>query len=92
MAKKIIGITRSQGEYQGVKFDKWIFYVIEEEKSERAFAGEVTGTFKVKNNQLRDVFRGLVTSENDLADLIGRRCVVMYDEYKNPQLIDLLDD
>lgn len=93
MALRIFGIERSTGEYEGNYFDKWVFHVIDEERSAKAFAGEVAAykPVKVKVSQLGDVFGGFVQTDADLRSLIGSRIMVFYDQYKNPMKIDVLD-
>lgn len=92
MAQRIIGIQRISGEYEGHKYDKWTFHCIDEERSAQAFAGEVTSTFKVKVSTMGDVFGGVIKNDADLRGLIGTRVLVMYDQYRNPQRIELLGD
>lgn len=88
---KVIGVARKYGTYEGREYDNFMMHCVNDSPSVAMIGGSACEIVKIKAQNLRGVFGGLVTSDKDWRDLIGAIVRVHYDRYGNPEEIEIVE-
>lgn len=92
MSKKIMGFARKTGTYEGYDYDNINMHVVDS-ATEGMIAGNPVEIIKIRVSEVKDVFEGLVQNFDDLRDLVGCSCRVMYTRNgKYASWIKILDE
>lgn len=77
----VIGVSNSEGTFEGRPYHNVIFHCSEPFDSEKG-AGQMVKTYKVKHQILAEIL-GKPPTAKDLESLIGKKITCFYDEWKN---------
>lgn len=80
----LVGVQRKSGNYQGNDYDNIILYVNDDCPTTPTICGVVADKYKIKVHRVREVLDGLVTSDADWRELIGKPIEVFCDKFGNP--------
>jgi len=87
----VLGIARKSGEYEGQRYDNYIFHCAYPAESKES-VGQITEAVKVKRSKIIDgeCFGEKVT-DDDVFGLLGRDITFGYDKYQHVNFIRFLD-
>lgn len=91
MSLKVIGVLRKYGTYEGKEYDNFMMHCVNDAPSVAMIGGSACEIVKIKAQNLRSVFGGVISSDADWRDLIGSKVRVHYDRYGNPEEIEILE-
>ena len=83
----LIGVQRKSGQYNGNVYDNIVLHCSNDCPNTSTICGDVVETYKIKVQKVRDVFDGLISSDADWRELLGKKIEVFCDRYGAPQKI-----
>lgn len=86
---KLIGVQRKAGEYNGQQYDNINLHVIDDSPASPTICGDTAYHIKVKVHRVKDVFDGLITSDADWCEILGKEIDISWDRYGNPSKIQV---
>lgn len=92
---KLFGIQRKTGVYEGNSYDNIMLHCLDDApystQNAQLIGGQVCETVKVRAADVRNVFGGLISTDDDFVSIIGQGLQISYDRYGRPVQISFVD-
>lgn len=80
----LVGVDRKSGNYQGNDYDNINLYVTDDCPATPTICGQTAYKIKIKVHRVKEVFDGLISTDADWREILGKELDISWDRYGNP--------